>query len=1415
MSSSEIYNDQKINQNLKQEQNLNSNIISDLNKNKSNLQMSQYENLDQVSDFMSLQRKRWINHFKKERREERIDSLIENFPNGITLGYAKDLFKIAIDKNDHRLFNYLFSEAKNINGNSLIDEITPNEIKFLFQQALAHHNEHAVAMLEDLSETIINSGYMEETISENYIHDNLIELAENKQYNLFLIMEEENLSAETLNNLAIYAIMKNDVNLFKQIENLNNFRIDDLRIVNTAIMYGSDQIFDHIIDEVQKSKYFETIFQHAIVDNLFTLQNNIPNQAPLQGQVMTWDEDTSSWLRTYVPPPSLARNNDRVRRLSREYFNNFKLKNKTKKINYQKWINNFRTLSQEDQVNAVEKDLNNKIPKQLIDSLLTLAISSNPYLFSHLILITTDEQNKPLLESYDTQGIVDLIHNSLYKRKFDATLALEQEFFRLIDNGKLQIEKFDFKDFYHNVNNELIQIYKQGDINTLNEKLVTGDFSYWDITDLLSYASQNNDFNLVEQIINLVPTSVLATDVLTIAGLSADSRIKDLIISKVKTDVPPSYLNDAIIYILPYNREYALELQKQFYEKQEDNLPTHEELLSLFQNDFNSWEQQFLDSFDKGEIMGHTFDGDIPRRYINYFIEYAVKANDIKLFTDLNDVYSIERTEEEVKNQIEVFDQLTYPELQNLIKEARNNAYMKRVLTDYINKNPKFAEERQYQKEVDEYFVNEVKDNDITNLKEALQNGANINVDNGIALWFVVKNQNYDMLKFLIQNGAIIDSKNEVGLMAAAIDNNDARMVKLLLKGGVNADHEGIFSSAVLNGNFDIIKEIFYELKYEANFDDGFIEALRLNDEKMINLLTELKRILSLDLLIRIKNEGLDTRFKKYQKQLNKRFIDLITDGNLNDVKKAFELGADIDYDDDLPLAQAVNEDKLDVAEFLLDNGANVNSEKRNPLIRAIEGENYKMIDFLIEKGANPDAKNVFMTTIGNVDLEMIKYIFDKIEEEKSFNDGFIAALRSKNERIINFLLSLINEVSPELIKQVKEAGLEDTLAKYVTLPKETKTYEQIYEPVKNTPKQSVSSPKQNIQPISQRWNMERGLTPQQRQTYQQLRKEEDILQQEYLTSKKAQQEFENLYIPSKTEQEFENLYQPEEFETVYSTQQFEKELDQADFELLEIEYTRAALQGDISKMQQLSTIEGAYHLEDRVIETIIENNLLNVIKEREDEGMAEYTSGSILAAVKSGNIDMVKYIVDSFDINEVRNNIVEFHIQEAIQLAEQKKLTEIENYLRKEYNIPKTTIKQAQSRLERTLQQIRPRKESYFLPEGETEYSNPEMEQFLNPVYSTQVAKVGEYGATLAPQRVQPTNVQTSQRAQPTNVQQVRPRTVQKANIKYAPTKTVQQPFLTRREEPAQNIIPQTIEEPTVRTARPRGMEYFGKNKF
>jgi len=120
--------------------------------------------------------------------------------------------------------------------------------------------------------------------------------------------------------------------------------------------------------------------------------------------------------------------------------------------------------------------------------------------------------------------------------------------------------------------------------------------------------------------------------------------------------------------------------------------------------------------------------------------------------------------------------------------------------------------------------------------------------------------------------------------------------------------------------------------------------------------------------------------------ELDKGLFKAAYEGDVNGMKEALELGAEVDVKDEMDmqktaLIKAVENNNLDAAKFLIEKGAEVNSKdtgEQTSLLHAVYQQNVEMIKELIKAGADPNHEKEGQTIIDiakDRSLEVLKAV--------------------------------------------------------------------------------------------------------------------------------------------------------------------------------------------------------------------------------------------------------------------------------------------------------------------------------------------------------------------------------------------------------------------------------------------------------
>lgn len=161
-----------------------------------------------------------------------------------------------------------------------------------------------------------------------------------------------------------------------------------------------------------------------------------------------------------------------------------------------------------------------------------------------------------------------------------------------------------------------------------------------------------------------------------------------------------------------------------------------------------------------------------------------------------------------------------------------------------------------------------------------------------------------------------------------------------------------------------------------------------------------------------------------------------ITSNDLSGVHARVNKGADIHYNNDLPLYWASSAGDLQIVKYLVEKGANIAAVNYRALRSAILAGHINIVKYFVEKGAdihfNNDEAIRFATEIGNI--EIVNYLSAK---------GASASMQMSSQ-------NLSNREALRILKEkaiAEEKGIEDSVLQYIGLLLHLLyTYEQFYE---------------------------------------------------------------------------------------------------------------------------------------------------------------------------------------------------------------------------------------------------------------------------------------------------------------------------------------------------------------------------------
>ncbi len=153
---------------------------------------------------------------------------------------------------------------------------------------------------------------------------------------------------------------------------------------------------------------------------------------------------------------------------------------------------------------------------------------------------------------------------------------------------------------------------------------------------------------------------------------------------------------------------------------------------------------------------------------------------------------------------------------------------------------------------------------------------------------------------------------------------------------------------------------------------------------------------------------------------MNEQLIHAAKEGNLDEVKRLHQNGADITADKNSALILASWKGHLHVVKYLIENGANISDQDNFALKWACEFRRLEVVKYLFEKGADITYNNVPL--IGACfynHLEIVKFL---VEKGADVNLALNTAVDRKYIKLIEYLLSVGAIASDEeTIQKIKE----------------------------------------------------------------------------------------------------------------------------------------------------------------------------------------------------------------------------------------------------------------------------------------------------------------------------------------------------------------------------------------------------------
>ena len=144
-------------------------------------------------------------------------------------------------------------------------------------------------------------------------------------------------------------------------------------------------------------------------------------------------------------------------------------------------------------------------------------------------------------------------------------------------------------------------------------------------------------------------------------------------------------------------------------------------------------------------------------------------------------------------------------------------------------------------KSIDEILVDSAKKGFLQGVKYALDNGADVHVENDKALREAVYDGNYDLVKLLLDHGADVHVRNNEPLIHA-VDLSFVKIAKLLLDYGadIHINNDQPLNDAISYANFSMIKLLLDRGANVWNIEKDNLKRIKDNNhykiERLLNL---------------------------------------------------------------------------------------------------------------------------------------------------------------------------------------------------------------------------------------------------------------------------------------------------------------------------------------------------------------------------------------------------------------------------------------------------------------------------------------------------------------------------------------------------------------------------------------------------
>jgi len=275
-----------------------------------------------------------------------------------------------------------------------------------------------------------------------------------------------------------------------------------------------------------------------------------------------------------------------------------------------------------------------------------------------------------------------------------------------------------------------------------------------------------------------------------------------------------------------------------------------------------------------------------------------------------------------------------------------------------------------------------------------------------------------EIVKFLIQNGADINT-DDGGALRFSSYYGHFPIVKYLIKNGANMRIEALTEASV-KGYLEIVKFLVENTK-DINYDLALRFASKSSHLDIVKFLVENGANVNAedDYSLRIASKNGHTEVVKFLVE-NKANIHANNDESLREasfygyyeiVKILVENGVDIHTKDDESLRWASGKGHFLIVQFLVDNGANVHANNDEALRLASRKGYFEIVKILIENGADVNANNdeFLIMASENGHFEIVKLL---VFAGAIVNDDIILSISQHNTEIIDFLTLNKNKIN-------------------------------------------------------------------------------------------------------------------------------------------------------------------------------------------------------------------------------------------------------------------------------------------------------------------------------------------------------------------------------------------------------------------